>query len=308
MAMLLRQQGRSSEACSLHELEVEANRQAGIERSLGVSLTSLGVVERRLGDLESAERYFGESLEIAHRMGNGRSISINQNLLAEIDIRSGRLEKARQRIDEALASNRSTRDPRGRAYYLSALGDIACLAGDLEDARGKFDEALRIREAIGESDNATRSRLALATLSLDEGEAAEAVRGVAEVLEELPARADGDRAFALALEARALHALGKPEAVTSATRALALVEDLEDRETVLRIRLTHAVVTSSALEALDVADGAAVAGLVDVELGARLAAARLDEDESAWDAARDRAQELGLLILPSRYESLDPAG
>ena len=126
--------------------------------------------------------------------------------------------------------------------------------------------------------------------------------------EELPARADGDRALALALEARALHTLGKPGAVASADRALALVESLEDRETVLRVELTHAVVTSSAQVALAVADGATVAGLLDVELGARLAAARLGDDESAWSAARERAQELGLLVLPSRYERLAPAG
>ncbi|MEM8997760.1 MAG: tetratricopeptide repeat protein, partial [Acidobacteriota bacterium] len=301
-AILLRQQGRLREAQSLHELEVEANRQAGIERSIAVSLTSLGVVERRLGLLDDAEQRFEESLEIALRLQNGRSISINLNLLAEIDIRRGRLDRAEARIEEALESNRSTRDPRGRAYYLSALGNVAALRGDLDDARGKYEEALRIRSSIGESDNALRSRLSLASLDLDAGEARAAARAAAEVDRDLPAHLVDAHALASTLEARALLAAGDPSAATAAvSRARDLVSSLEDREVRLWVELAASQVSADAATAAEIVDAARSLGFKDLELSARLATASLRRDAAAWGAARADAEALDLRVLPLRY-------
>ncbi|MEM1180280.1 MAG: serine/threonine-protein kinase [Acidobacteriota bacterium] len=301
-AILLRQQGRLSEARSLHQLEVEANREAGIERSIAVSLTSLGVVERRLGLLAEAEGHFDESLEIAHRLKNGRSISINLNLLAEIDIRRGRLERAEARIEEALESNRSTRDPRGRAYYLTALGSVSSLRGDLDDARGKHEEALRIRTSIGESDNALRSRLALAALDLDAGDPARADAAARSIYAELPGHLVDALASALTLEARARLASGDAAGARDAVeRARSAVASLEDREVVLRVELAAALVAGDAAGALGIADAAASLDLADLEMSARLASAGLRGDGEAWDNARTRAEALGFKVLPVRF-------
>jgi Flp pilus assembly protein TadD len=70
--------------------------------------------------------------------------------------------------EESLARNGA------RAYALSGVGDVLADRGDLAAARKSYEESLALRKQMGEKQTVAETELALARLSLDEGQAAEA--------------------------------------------------------------------------------------------------------------------------------------
>ena len=87
----------------------------------------------------------------------------------------------------------------------AGLGEVLLAQGDLRLARKHHEEALAIRNATGEIRTAAESRLALATLSIEEGRPADAerlARQAAQVFE--GQEAVDDEALAYAVVARAL--------------------------------------------------------------------------------------------------------
>jgi hypothetical protein len=84
--------------------------------------------------------------------------------------------------------------------------------GDLPEARKNLEEALKIRTEIGETSNATGTRLQLAVLSIEEGNAADAEHAAREVRDEY--RKEGhpdDEIRADAVLLRSLHAENKSD-------------------------------------------------------------------------------------------------
>ncbi len=53
---MFRQQGRLSTALDLHQEELAANRVVDDVRGIQITLTSLGVVQRRMGNLDAGGR------------------------------------------------------------------------------------------------------------------------------------------------------------------------------------------------------------------------------------------------------------
>ena len=97
------------------------------------------------------------------------------------------------------------------SYAISGLGQIAAVHGDLREARQRYEEALAIRNEIGEKGTTAESRLALATVSLEEGRPAEAEGPAGEAAEQFREQKDADNeALALAILARSLLAQNKP--------------------------------------------------------------------------------------------------
>ncbi|MBT2387272.1 AAA family ATPase [Streptomyces sp. ISL-11] len=102
----------------------------------------LGLVHRRLGDLEVAETVLREGLRLAARLGPGLPIHWDGTcLLIDTLLARGHVEEA-----QAVADENGFRAPYSPAVVLP---DAACLAGRLMLAQGRTKEAIAELEAAG---------------------------------------------------------------------------------------------------------------------------------------------------------------
>ncbi len=161
--------------------------------------------------------------------------------------------------------------------------------GRIEDARQRHEEALALRDRLGEKGTAAESRLALALLLLDSGDAPRAGELAREAAAELgrEGAAEGE-ALALAVTALAGQSQGDTRQVReSLDRAAGLLQGSQDLRARLAVELRTARLHAPAEgeRRLRIAvDEAARAGLVEIRLEGELALADLE-------AARGRAAD-----------------
>lgn len=114
----------------------------------------LGLVARRAGDLDTAERLLRTSLDWNRRLeaDNGTPFYGVTLILAELGfIAEQRGDAARARIlhVEGLATARELGDPRSVALAQEGLAGVAVLEGGVEEARRLLAEAAALRESVG---------------------------------------------------------------------------------------------------------------------------------------------------------------
>jgi hypothetical protein len=112
------------------------------------------------------------------------------------------------------------------AYSTYQLAEIAFMRGDMTTAKQRHQDALGIRTALGEKGTAAESRSAQATITLEEGRAAEAEALASEAAKVFAGQAAPDNeAMARATLALAMLAQGRrPQAEREIERAQALVK------------------------------------------------------------------------------------
>ncbi len=249
----------------------ELGDQAGLANALG----SQGNIRRRQGELAAAESALVESLEVRRRIGQRIGEIGSLNGLAAVALDRGDLEAARSRFEEAAVLARELDAKSGLAAALQGLGEVAAARGGPATATELLGESLAVREAIGERAGAGRSRLALARLDLERQPAAalSAARAVAD--DPIAGQVREIAISARLLAARAEGALSR----TASARA--------ELENVVR--------------------DAEAAGLLPLELEARLELALLAGDSAARAAVAERARAAGLARLVERA-SLRPMG
>lgn len=152
---------------------------AGVQRSLSVSLNRLGEVEMEAGEIDVARGLLQRSVEVAEGLRNAnrhdatalRDLSVALSKLGELEMQAGDLPTARellkrnQEIAEGLvtASPLSNEAKRDLSVVVSKLGDLEVKAGDLVRARDLFqrhlDEAEALMNAGADSKQAQRDVL-----------------------------------------------------------------------------------------------------------------------------------------------------
>jgi tetratricopeptide (TPR) repeat protein len=212
---LLADKGQERAAITLLERAVQKHPDAIAERQLLVRL------EATVGDLGAAERAaaelrarlppdspipwleLGHALELAHRYDEALGYYDQAASIAPHDpsgpktgglraARWGEAELAEPRLEEALR-----RDPRDATVW-HALGLVRTHLGDPKGARVAYESGLVA------DPNALENRLGLASLALDDGDAAKALVSYDAVLRARPGFADGylGRSWALILLGR----------------------------------------------------------------------------------------------------------
>ena len=139
-------------------------------------LNWLGTNAYASGDLDAAEAFVSEALEIRRRIGEPAGIALALNALGGVHHFRGDLDLARVMFVESLSLKEGLGNTNGIAVALTNLGLVERDAGRPEEAAEAFDEAIQIWERLGD-----RQRLAVgvhnaALLALDRGRYDEAAR------------------------------------------------------------------------------------------------------------------------------------
>ncbi len=319
IALVLRNLGDLANAGPLYEEALATFRELGNRGSVAWTLNSLALVHAEAGDLARAEALLEECLALRRELGEKAGISQALNNLAGLALHRGELERSLELNEESLGLARESEHQFDVAYALAGLGQALFAQGRLEEARARQEEALAIREGLGERVAVLESRLALARISVENGQAAPAERVVREVLAGVepgdPAQLE---AAALRVLVAALLAQGRTaEALPAGRRAAALL----DPSPHLDARLAAAPEIARALaaaghrdEALDrlttAAEAATAAGFVDYGFEIALAAAEIGlEAGDAGSSSRlveleHRARAAGFALVAGRAGAL----
>jgi tetratricopeptide (TPR) repeat protein len=285
---VLLDQGHLADAERLYDESLRTFQKIGARYEAATVLTNLGARFQNRGDLVTAQKRYEQALAIFGELGEKSGTAVTLTNIAEILYSRGELEQARKMHEESLAINREIGDKSGAAYDLFRLGEVFAAQGDLLAARDRYQEALAIQEPTGDKIPAAETRLALARIALAQGRAEEAEASARQAEEVLRTEGAADReALAQVVLAQALLARGKPtEAQEAADRAGKLAAKSDDRRvllgtTILEARMQAASskpdAAKAALQLLDTAlTDATRAGLVDVQLEARLARAETE--------------------------------
>lgn len=112
------------------------------------ALNLLGLIATDRGELDEAQRYIEQSLQLraaADALGHAKAI----HNLARIAARRGDLQAARSHYQDSLVYRRSAGDVRGEAATLGSLGTIAFHSGDYEGARALYQSSLDLYRQLG---------------------------------------------------------------------------------------------------------------------------------------------------------------
>lgn len=272
LAALQRSEGELEAAArSLHETR-ESFHAIGNMEGEGAALVNLAGVLRDQGNLPAAQQQAAAALrllrEIGHSRGTGFALGQLGGLLAD----QGDLDGAQAAYRELGEIGRATGVKNLQADASAGLALIQALRGNLPAARRNQELALALRQQSHDSYDVADSRLAMAQLALEEGNAVAAGRDASMAAEQLhDLHLHSREALAHATLARALLAQGQTAAAEQALRkALDLTARSEDRW----VRL--AVLT--------------VAGRIAGETG------RAAEGRSLLAMVRDEAKSRGLWI------------
>src|SRR5206468_1976513 len=142
-------------------------------------------------------------------------------------------------VEESMAIGRETDSKRTQAYALFTKGGILEAEGHLEEAHRAHLDALAIREQLHETLTIVESRIQLAALAIEEGNAAEAEALCRSAAEESQRNKQADdESLARVVLARALFAQNKlDEARKEIVQSAALLTKSENREARMWLRI-----------------------------------------------------------------------
>ncbi|MEZ5462264.1 tetratricopeptide repeat protein [Dokdonella sp.] len=228
---------------------------AGKEMPSGNVMHTLGQVELKLGDLESAGKHFQSAIDRFELVGERRNAAIAGNSLANLRWREARTSETRALFEKTLEQHRELGNRSAEATSLIGLGQVELDQGHLSTALEFAQNALLI---------------------VDE-------------LKEIPKSIDATSLLGEIEEARQDHEAARRWQL----KALDNAREINETDSVLRLRLLLAGIdwrtgkmTDAEQEALAVRDEAQAGGYVLREIDALILMARMQGDASNWEPAR----------------------
>jgi tetratricopeptide (TPR) repeat protein len=116
---------------------------------IAVSITDLGQVALRQGDLEAAASLLEVGLASQQELGDQEGVAEAFFGLGYVAYRQGNPESARELFAESLALRRRLGDQRGSVACLERLAAVAATTGQSGRAARLFGAAEALREALG---------------------------------------------------------------------------------------------------------------------------------------------------------------
>ncbi|MGB0133444.1 tetratricopeptide repeat protein [Dokdonella sp.] len=124
---------------------------AGKEMPSGNVLHTLGQVELKLGDLDSAGNHFQSAIDRFELVGERRSAAVAMNSLAHLRWRQARAQDTRTLYTRALQQHRELGNRSSEVTALIGLGLVEMDQGQLAKAGELAELALRIAHELGEA-------------------------------------------------------------------------------------------------------------------------------------------------------------
>jgi tetratricopeptide (TPR) repeat protein len=128
------------------------------------TLNILAFIELYIGELEPAEKYLQEALELAQANADTRRIAITRSFLGLWAAVQGENELAKQHLSDGLEKARQSNDRETTGRILGYLGGVAMVQKDLDAAEKYLTEGLSIIYDIGHIEASIRLLDYLGTL------------------------------------------------------------------------------------------------------------------------------------------------
>jgi tetratricopeptide (TPR) repeat protein len=202
------------EAISDCERSRESSKEAGDPNGEALMLTDLGAIYFQRGDIARCEEVFREAIQKFNKVGDLEGaatamsnlaaariavgdatgarklleaatpdyeaiqdqdgVALNLNNLGDLLHETGNLQAAETTYQQARATAQEIDDKSALAYVLNGMGDVLTDRGDLTGARSVYEQSLSLRRQIGEKATAGETEVALARVSIEEGQPAKA--------------------------------------------------------------------------------------------------------------------------------------
>lgn len=156
-------------------------RTLGIQKSIPILETELGVVYRRLGQPEITARYYASALKAWEKAGNTGWKARLLNNMGLLYHMTGKLDEAYPLLLDALKTAEKSGYTRIQTNVLISLGDLLADLSDLKSAYDYYDKALTLATHLGNSLYIFYASLGEARLKRLRGEASLAVKELRQV-------------------------------------------------------------------------------------------------------------------------------
>lgn len=148
--------------------EVLAIRSATHDATECYTLSNLGEVSLKLGDLEAAFAYWERAIAAARRVGDRSTEALVLGQMGYGDLARGRYTAALDAMRRSVMAFRAIGERRREAEGLNDLGMLWRDVGGLAEARRCFEQALTTQTAIGDLRGALFTSLNLGRMLIDE--------------------------------------------------------------------------------------------------------------------------------------------
>jgi tetratricopeptide (TPR) repeat protein len=171
----------------------------------------LGAITRSRDELEAAEGFYQQAIDLATSVGNAELVSMYRGNLGALYAETGRLDQARDVLHAVLAYHAPNPPSDHSAVVHLNLGQVELDAGDLAASEAHFLEALRGMQSVGFKGRIANAMQGLAAVEArtGRGEAAARRLGAAAALIGETGWAAGDSPLEQAAVAAARAALGE---------------------------------------------------------------------------------------------------
>jgi tetratricopeptide (TPR) repeat protein len=164
---------------------VRATEVLALSRMLGLAHYNLGILAKRRGDLEEAQRRFEEAEGVYGEVGDEGRRAAPLNELGVLAAHRGEVDRAEQLYSEAVRLSASVGRRVNAAIFEVNKALLAFSRGRLEGLEAALDRSIRILELRGFSSHAHHAALVLAYVHYSRGEVESARTRVREVRRKL---------------------------------------------------------------------------------------------------------------------------
>lgn len=175
LGIIYRRLGQVERAIKYYEQALVITREIGDREGEGAWLGNLGIIYRNLGQVERAIEYYEQALSIKRETGDRRGEGIWLGNLGNMYRDLGQVEQAAEFYEQALVIAREIGDKGREGTKLGHLGYIYYTLGQLERAMEYHEQALAISREIGDRKNEGSQLGDLGSVYLDLGQAETAV-------------------------------------------------------------------------------------------------------------------------------------
>ncbi|HTB16634.1 MAG TPA: tetratricopeptide repeat protein, partial [Bryobacteraceae bacterium] len=174
LANLQSAQGQVEEARRGYDEALKVAQEIDDKQHLLEIELNIGALLYGQGDYSAARKMFDQSLVAASSLGDKVNVANAESNLAMVCFQLGDLSGAAKNSREAIAVSRDAGLQPLYASSLGTLGDVLVAQADLPGARKAYQEALDLFTKFNDQTDIAESRLSLAALSLEEGNASAA--------------------------------------------------------------------------------------------------------------------------------------
>ncbi|MBM3270561.1 MAG: AAA family ATPase, partial [Candidatus Sericytochromatia bacterium] len=170
LADVHRRAGDSGAALAAYQRGIASVDATLFPEARGLLRVGLAELESQAGDIERAAESAREAQALLKATEHPDEASRAQVILGRCAVAAGRADEGLEAFRRAISLRHHLRDHLGASVVLVELGQVLRVQGDWTEARNVLDQAIILARTVGDRRHGARAQLALAELSLDEGE------------------------------------------------------------------------------------------------------------------------------------------